>query len=222
MWIVAIAIQACAALWLGRCCGLMTGLAIYAAAAMALTGLAGILLRSATVDTVNWKNRVAGLLLPWSALLGGGRLTELLIKNGVASLVFGFVMVLGDRWGLFEVLLGPDTAATSEMGWGGWVVQWLTIGCWLAMLIAWFWIWRSMFRHQLDVVSVLLRGRHSWIPLFVPPTALGISIALRAFGYTWWALLAVGLPLLIMFLPLLLMLTVIFIHQLLGKPIRWN
>jgi hypothetical protein len=215
--------HACIAVFLNRQLGLLIGLVVYSTAVILGIGLAGALLRGATVDSITWKNRIAGWLLPWSIFVGGGRLHSLLIKNAVACVLSGFVMMVSDRLALFDSFLNRSNfEMTDTMHWSEVAVCWLTMGIWFAFFGSWLWMLSSFARHQSDMIKVLQKPRGTWIPLLLPPIAIGGSVALRLFGYPWVALLVVGLPLLYLLLPVMLMTLIILIHITIGKPIRWN
>jgi len=198
--------------------GSVAGLTIYCLFAILTTAAAGVLLSGLTVETVTWRNRLAGILLPWSRFVGGDPLMSFLVKNALISIVFGVTVVIFNRMQLFHITSSNGDGPTI---WAN-IVAWLTVCCWLVMGIAWIYILRSIIRNRSDVVSVLLGKQGNGILLVVPPLAIGISLYLHNCGYLGPALLVVAIPLFYFLLPVSLMVLVILIHQLTGKPIRWN
>jgi len=220
---LSLAAQAVCAVALVRGYGIAAGLVLYAMLTLASSCIAGWLLRISTNGTVNWKNYIAGFLLPWSQFVGGGQLHTLLIKNALTSMVFGSIIVVGDQLSVLCMLRSPETSAISERtNWLILAIGWLTVGCWVVLLAAWLTMLRSFVKHQSNLISTLFSMRGFWMPLLVPPVAVGISVALKIYGQTWAALLFVGIPLLILLFPVILMLSMILYHYLIGKPIRWN
>lgn len=76
--------------------------------------------------------------------------------------------------------------------------------------------------NQSDILSVLQKGRGTWGPLLLPPVIVAASVLLRISGRTWLALAAVGVPLVMLLMPVLSLLALIIVHYIMGKPIRWN
>jgi len=218
----AIAAQALVPLLLVRALGLPFGLVISGLLIVTQVAIGGLLLRGSTVGSVTWRNRIAGLLLPWSAIVGGGSLGRLIAANGAASLLFAVGIIAADRAALLDAMIGPDQdAATSAV-----IVRWILFGLtglgWIAMSLLWLWLLRSVLKNRSDIVSVLVARRDIRLPLLIPPIAIPSSIALRALGWPIAALAVVAIPLLLLLLPLLLMFSAILIGWLRGKPLRWN
>ncbi|MBX3417717.1 MAG: hypothetical protein KF851_08950 [Pirellulaceae bacterium] len=223
VWLATAIVHLAVAIVLSRKLGLASGLAVYSLIAVAMTAVAGILLRTSTVNTITWKNRFASWLLPWTRFVGGGSLISLLVKNGIASIAIGAVLVVCDQVQPIEDVLFAGNAATNgQLNWVNVVVSGLTVLCWLAMAVAWGYVLRSLFRHHSDTISVLLRKRSFWIPLTIPPIAVTASLYLRYAGQYRWALLVVAVPLLIALIPVIALMSVVVFHWLTGKPIRWN
>jgi hypothetical protein len=102
------------------------------------------------------------------------------------------------------------------------VILWVTVAGWIVMAIGWLWMLRSIVANRSDMISVVLNRQGTWMPLLLPPVIVAASIALRVAGRSWIALAVVGVPLLILFTPVLLMLVVVLMHYVMGKPMRWN
>ncbi len=221
--LLSIFVQATAAIALARTCGFAPGLAIYAILISVCMGIAGRMLQISTMGSVNWTNYVAGFLLPWSQIVGGGQLLALLIKNAIASMMFGLLIAVGDQHNLLGMLATSKTSTTGERtNWLTFAIGLLTVGCWIVLLAAWLTMLRSFVKHQSNLLTVLFSNRGIWMPILLPPIALVISVVLKVSGHAWYALLIVGIPLLILLLPVILMFSVILYHYLIGKPIRWN
>jgi len=214
-------LQAFIAIVLTRQLGPIAGVGAFAALVVAAVLLAGGLIRHAPIDRVTWRNRVAGLLLPWSMILGGGSLKALLIKNMVAGTLFGICVITIDALNL-KPIPTPATDAPAYPGWTQTLVFVLTVASWITLLIAWLWILRIHLGKISEPISTIILHRRVKFVLLAPPIAIAASIALRYFSYNLAALLIVGLPLLIVLGPLLLMTLLLLSYAMRGKPIRWN
>lgn len=206
-------------LLLTRSLGIGYGLVTYVLLVGLLTCFGGWLLKGSDVGRVSWRNRVAGFCLPWTGWVGGGTLSQLLIKNGLAGFIFG-VAVLGiERTNWFPATVSASADPPSIYDWGLLVATWI---CWLSLLGAWLWMLKTFLTRHSDVRSVLNRQRSVWLPILIPPLAIAASIACRTMGFAWWGLGVVAAPLLYVLLPVLLIIAVMLWHVLSGKPMRWN
>lgn len=217
------AIQALLAIGLTRGLGIWIGSLVYAVMVLVMVIVAGELLRNSQVNRITWRNRIAGWFLPWSMLVGGGSLNALRIKNAVASVVFGWLAVLGDHW------LWPSVRASADAATGPSVETWfaffwgLATGLgWIIMTAGWLVLLKSYLKGRTEPVSALITNRNQRLPMILPPIAVGTSIALRCAGFSGLAFCVVWIPLLLVFMPVLLMLLVILTYSIRGKPIRWN
>jgi hypothetical protein len=132
-------------------------------------------------------------------------------------------MIWCDQNGLLHELVGLKASDNSRrISWIQLAVLWTTVGCWLILALAWLLLMRSWFKNQLNVLSVLLKGRDNGLPFLLPPASVSASIALRYAELPALALAVVAIPLLITTGPVLLMMAVFLWHHLRGKPIRWN
>lgn len=223
VWFLAVLMHAALAFALVRGFGLGVGAALYSCCVLGFIAVAGFALNSSTLNTVTWKNRLAGWLLPWTHWVGGGSLSALLIKNAIMSILFGALIMGCDRYGLLHELVGMKASDHSpRFSWMGLITLWATVVCWSVLLLAWALLLRSWANNQLNVLSVLLKGPGNWLPFLLPPIAVSVSIVMRYLGFTGWALSVVAVPLLITTGPVLLMLAVFLWHHIRGKPIRWN
>ncbi|MBL8868760.1 MAG: hypothetical protein JNK90_03150 [Planctomycetaceae bacterium] len=223
VWFLAVLIHAAMAFAFVRGFGSGVGAALYSCCVLGFIATAGFALKSSTLNTVTWKNRLAGWFLPWTHWVGGGSLTSLLIKNAIMSILFGALIMGCDRYGLLHELVGMKASDHSQrFSWLELATLWGTVVCWIVLLSAWALLVRAWAKNQLNVLSVLLKGPGNWVPFLLPPAAVGSSITLRYAGFPSLGLLVVAIPLLITTGPVLLMLAVFFWHHLRGKPIRWN
>lgn len=196
---------------------------IYSLLVAAMTGSAGLLLRSAATESITWRNRLAGWLLPWTAWVGSGTLTGLLIKNGCLSLFFGWGTIMLTAFG-WSAALHPTVSVSEDgqsMGWQYFVAG-LTFICWLTLGIGWVQLCRNLIGQRLGQAW---RGsshrRSEWLMLGTPLLLIA-SVTLRQFGLAGWALTLVLVPLLVILFPVLAMSVVLLYHWAIGKPIRWN
>ena len=223
IWILVIVAHAAMSLVLSRQLGLMIGVVVYSVVTLASTCLAGWLLRESAVGTVTWRNRLAGLLLPWPVIVGGGSLRAMLVKNQLASMLFGIAVVACDRIraDTFVAGRGADAVAGPASWWDG-TVFYLTMMCWAILLGAWLWMLRSFFTHHSEPFTALFQKRSVWIPLVLPPIAVAASVALVLAGSPWVGLLSVGVPIVLLLMPVLPMVALVLFHYITGKPMRWN
>lgn len=219
--VLTLALQALIAIGLSRYLGPVAGVGVYAALVVATVLMAGGLIRLSPVGVVTWKNRVAGLLLPWSMIVGGGTMKALLIKNILAGTLLGILAVTADALIGNDLLTdAPDGAQTP--GWVATIVLWVTVACWIIMLIAWLWVLRAQLGRHSEPISTLMLRPGVRFALLAPPIATAASVALRYFGYDLAAMLIVSVPLVIVLGPVLMLTLVLLTYTLLGKPIRWN
>jgi hypothetical protein len=211
-----IALNALLAIALARGLGPVWGWLVYAALSSAGVGAAAWLLKRSAVGVVGWKNHLAAFLTPLMPFVGGGTLRALVLKHIVAGAVFGLVAILVDRFDL----VAPITASGSA-GWAGWLAAG-TIMCWVVVLGLWLWLVSVQMRHRSEPISRLLMRREPGRMLILPPLVVGASVGLQQMGLMWVALAVVALPLLIVVGPVALMVGVMGIYSLLGKPVRWN
>jgi hypothetical protein len=223
MWLLTVLLYASLAVIATRGIGIALGIVLYSLTVVVFVAIAGLALKGSTVGSVTWRNRLAGWLLPWTKWVGGGQLHSLLIKNATVSILFGWLMIWCDQNGLLHELVGLKASDNSRrISWIQLAVLWTTVGCWLILALAWLLLMRSWFKNQLNVLSVLLKGRDNGLPFLLPPASVSASIALRYAELPALALAVVAIPLLITTGPVLLMMAVFLWHHLRGKPIRWN
>ena len=221
---VPIVLLALIAIVLSRQIGAVAGVGVFAALVLAMVLAAGGLIRRAPVGSVTWRNRLAGPLLPWSIIVGGGTMKALLIKNVAAGTLFGIIVITLDALILNNLLAttSPTGSPAPAPAWARAVVLGVTIACWIIMLVAWLWILRAQLGRHAEPISTLMLRPGVRFGLIAPPVALAASIALRYFGYHLLAMLIVGLPLLVVLGPVALMCLVLLSYTVRGKPIRWN
>ena len=223
IWLLAVLLHAAYAVIAVRALGYPFGIALYLLSIVLFMVIAGTALKSSTVGSITWKNRLAGWFLPWTHWVGGGQLSTLLIKNAAVSMLFGVLMIWFDNNGLLHELIGIKSIdKSSRFTWVELVVLWATVASWLILSVAWLLLMRSWAQNQLNVLSVLVKGPGNWLPFVLPPAAISASIVLRYAEFPFWALAVVAIPLLITTGPVLLMLAVFLWYHIRGKPIRWN
>jgi len=220
--LVPISVQALIVVLLTRQFGPVAGVSIFVGWVLLSVLVAGALLRTTVVQQMSWKNRVAGLLLPWSMIAGGGTLKALLIKNALAGCVFGVIVVVVDALlqNNSSIIQAPADSSTPQ--WVSKAILVVTVLGWLIMLVGWLWVLRAQLAGRSEPISTLILRRSVRIPLLVPPIAIAASVALSYFGHPVFAMLIVMLPILFILGPLLAMLLMVLIYTILGKPIRWN
>jgi hypothetical protein len=202
--------------------GVWAGMAIYLGIVLAGSGLAWQLLSSSEIGKATWKNLTAGWLLPWTSLVGGGSLAALLIKNALASTIFGIGIAACWELNLLEPAASAGTPSGENTNWLPRVLVWLTAAGWITLLTGWIWLMKSFFSRGSEPISTLILHNRRAIPLLIPPVVLVASIGLRICGLDWLALLTVWIPLGIILAPVILMALVLIGYTLRGKPIRWN
>lgn len=223
IWLLTILFHAAMAMIAARVAGTTLGMVLYSLSVLAFVTIAGLALKNSTVGNITWRNRLAGYLLPWTKWVGGGQLTSLLIKNAIASILFGWLMIWCDRSGFLHELVGLNANRDSRnFSWLAIAVLWTTLGGWLILSTAWILLIRSWAQNRQNDLSILFSERGNWLSFLLPPLSVGVSIALRYANFPALALAVVAVPLLIISGPVLLMMSVILWHQLRGKPIRWN
>ncbi len=215
--------QIAVALAMSRAFGPWAGGALYALLMCITTVIAGQLLRHSQIGRVTWRNRMAGLLLPWSMIVGGGSLTALCAKNAIASIVFGWTVIVCDQMNLFGFAVIPNSQSVSlAERWFALSLSAATVLGWLLAAGGWLMILKSYLSHRTEPITSLITHRNKRLPLFLPPVAIGASMLLRYKGVHGLAFWVVWIPLLVITLPVILMLLVILSYWIRGKPIRWN
>jgi hypothetical protein len=188
-----------------------------------MTGSAGLLLRSAATESITWRNRLAGWLLPWTAWVGSGTLSGLLIKNSCLSLVFGWgtimLTALGWNGALDPVMAAPGSG--HSMGWHYFVAG-LTFICWLTLGVGWWQLCQNLIGQRLGQPWRESSQRRSGWLILGTPLLLIASVTLRQFDLAGWALTIVLVPLLAILFPVITLSAVLLYHWAIGKPIRWN
>lgn len=216
---VLIAFQACLAILLTRRLGTGAGLLLHISIMLVLSGLGWFLLTQLTTEAITWRNRAVAILMPWPSIVGGGSLLGYVMKNTIASIVFAMVVVAIDRYQVLGMQTGTHNSRVPSTG--PWLIAATTFICWLAIGIGWLWLLQSTLANWTDTAHPGLNLRSVAI-LVLPPILVVTSIALRYNGYSIASMLAVGVPLLVVLLPLLLMMAVVLFHYVTGKPMRWN
>lgn len=207
--LVIVALIVAATLLVARQLGTWTTLAIMSGIAAAACMLGVALLKTSTVGQVTWKNRVAGILLPWGYQLGGGQLP------GIALVVWlSWLLIAG-----ITLAVARYSPSVASVGGRAVVVTWLTWLCWLILAGT-----ALLLTYRMVQFSRGGGSAHSSIAkaLFVSCALLLGSVAAFAVGYRGVALLVAGVPIVLTLLPVTVMLLLMLGYSLAGKPIRWN
>jgi hypothetical protein len=215
---------------LAVCLYKMLGVGWALAAYIAVCGASALcgcyLLHTSKTNSVTWKNRVAGWLLPWSLIVGGGSLQHLTIKNALAASMFGIAVILWQHTAKPTVPTvdngAGETTLTTTSTWAHTLVDGgILLGCFI-LLLGWGLLLRAQLKHTSEPITTLIMHRRQAWPLITPPCAIGLSLVLRSLDFSWWALICVWGPLLFILMPVILMMLVLIGHTILGKPMRWN
>lgn len=190
---------------------LPAGFALLATTAVGATlaALGASLLRGLVAGRMGWRNRVAGLLLPWGYRLGRGRLGGIVVGTTAGWLLLGAATLFG--WPAITPPV-PDPPGATPAPSAPW---WL----WLA--------WALLSMVLLTVLLALVAGRGHGIRVVrsrqkaagLLVLMIGGSVLLHTNGHTWLAgLVAAGPP-----LALALFAAGFFAIVLLsGRRMRWN
>lgn len=222
-YLVVISLQAVLAIVLTRTLGLALGSGVLLVFLLACSAVGYLLLTQLTTETVTWRNRAVGVLMPWPILVGGGTGEMFTVKNTMAAIVFAAIILVCDHVNLIRHF-GPVTNPTtdpSQPGLVAYIISYATVLCWGILLVGWAWLLRSQFR-QLDSFRQIINRRSLRTPLIGVPVAVTISIVLRYQGMPLLSLLVVAIPLLVVLLPVGLLCLVMVGHWVTGKPMRWN
>lgn len=178
--------------------------------ALAVTG--ALLLRSAQVGQIGWRNRVAGLLLPWGYVLGRGKLPGIVISCTAiwSALAAAVLLSFVDPGVAAPAVPAPAPAAAGGAS-GPWLLlAWIVDGaclCYLlGMLTKYFAPHAQVTRTQLKLVLVLV-------------VMIAGSVVLHLAGHAGLALLVGGGPVLLIGGGYGLFLGVILLF---GRNVRWN
>lgn len=181
-------------------------------AACAVTG--ALVLRSAQVGQISWRNRVAGLLLPWGYVLGRGKLLGIVIACTAIWSALAAAVLLSlvapeamPNAGAAPVPTGP--AATGAPGpWLllAWIVDGACLCYLLGTLTKYFAPHAQVTRTQLKLVLVLV-------------VMIAGSVVLHLTGHGGLALLVAGGPVAVIGGGYGLFLAVILLF---GRNVRWN
>lgn len=178
--------------------------------ALAVTG--AMLLRSAQVGQITWRNRAAGFLLPWGYVLGRGKLPGIVIACTAiwSALAAAVLLSLVETANVPSPtpVVAPVAAAGASTPWLllAWIVDGACLCYLLGTLTKYFAPHAQVTRTQLKLVLVLV-------------TMLAGSVVLHLAGHTWLALLVAGGPVALVGGAYGLFLGVILLF---GRNVRWN
>jgi hypothetical protein len=186
-----------------RTCGTVTAAAVWVGVSLVMSVLGVVLLRTSAVGRLTWKNYLAGYFAPWGVRVGGGKLWPIAVVSWAVWLaVGGGVFVLVPETG---EMTGGDITLRVLLGLS-WAVAGYTVGYLIATRVRSFPAGSSSGRRLL-----LLAG--------VVAALIAASVALYLFGFTLFALLVTGGPVLLLSggYGLFVLVLVVF-----GRGARWN
>lgn len=180
--------------------------------ALAVTG--ALVLRSARVGQITWRNRVAGLLLPWGYVLGRGKLPGIVLACTAiwSALAAAVLLSLAGTAVVPNAGAAPTPVAPANGGSSSpwlllaWIVDGACLLYLLGMLTKYFAPHAQVTRSQLKLVLVLV-------------VMIVGSIVLHLAGYAGPALLVAGGPVALVGGAYGLFLGVILLF---GRNVRWN
>ncbi|MCC7399763.1 MAG: hypothetical protein IT455_22045 [Planctomycetes bacterium] len=190
---------------------LPTGLALLATTAVGATmaALGASLLRVLVTGRMGWRNRVAGLLLPWGYRLGRGRLAGIVVGTTAGWLLLGAATLFG--WPAITTPAPEPPGATPAPSAPWWL--WLA---WTLQAMALLTVLLALIPGRAHGVRVV-RSRQKVAGLLV--LMIGGSVLLHTNGHTWLAgLVAAGPPLALA----LFAAGFLAIVLLSGHRMRWN
>jgi hypothetical protein len=173
-------------------------LAVWAAGMAALCTLGAVVLKSAPIGTVTWRNRFAGYLLPWGYKLGRGKLVPI---TAVAWAIWVLI-------GAGTILLVSASAAAHP---------------WLAVLVSIAWVIEGgLMVRQLGLSLNFNSPAGSMTVLqsaLLLAGLMGAGMVLWVMGRPGWALVVSGGPLALIGGGYGLFIVVMLIA---GRHARWN
>lgn len=178
----------------------------------ALAGTGALLLRSARVGQITWRNRVAGLLLPWGYVLGRGKLPGIVLAcTAIWSALAGAVLLnLAEPAAVVPAVPTPAAPVANAAN-GPWLLlAWIVTGVCLCYLLG---LLTKHFEPRSQATRTVLK-----LVLVLVVMIVG-SVVLHLTGNSGLALLVAGGPTLLVGGGYGLFLVAIL---LLGRNVRWN
>lgn len=191
---------------------LLLAWAVATAIGAVLAVLGALLLRSSVVGQITWRNRVAGLLLPWGDVLGRGKLPGIVLACTAiwSALAAAVLLSLAEPAAVMPTTPSPTApgASASSVPWLllAWIVDGACLCYLLGTLTKYFAPHAQVTRAQLKLVLVLV-------------VMIVGSVVLQQTGNGGLALLVAGGPTLLVGGGYGLF--VVFI-VLMGRNARWN
>ena len=178
---------------------------VWAAVMLVACTVGAVLLRTSEVGRVTWKNRIAGFLIPWGVRVSGGKLWPIPLVSWVVWMTIG--------GGVFTLTPGPGVEGLSSgdvrsrvlLGLS-WAVAGSVFGYTLVNLSRNFSINSSSGR-TLTTLSAVVAG------------LIVLSVTLHLFGFTLFALVVTGGPILLIGGGYGLFVLAVLVF---GRNSRWN
>lgn len=171
---------------------------------------AALLVRTAELGEITWKNRIAGVLLPWGYGLGAGKLPLIAMFSWIGWVLIGVAVASQPGWpSLTRSEPGRPAGAWYWLLYAGWAINAAVIGLWVTTLVL-----SRKVGHA--------NGQSLLKPTMLLIVATGASIALHVAGYTRSAALVAACPLLVVAVFVGAFIGLIVVASKLGKPVRWN
>ncbi|MBL8738657.1 MAG: hypothetical protein JNL12_19670 [Planctomycetes bacterium] len=210
--VLPVAVVVALATGLARLMPLLAAWASTTAIGAAFAGTGALLLRSAQVGTVTWRNRVAGFLLPWGYVLGRGKLPGIVLACTAiwSALAAAVLLSLAEPAPVAPTVPAPaaPVANASSVPWL--LLAWIVTGVCLCYLLG---LLTKHFEPRSQATRTVLKL------VLVLVLMIAGSVVLHLTGNSGLALLVAGGP------PLLIGggygLFLVFI-LLMGRNARWN
>lgn len=213
--LVVVAAAACWGLLHGV--GRWTGLTVWIAFMGAACAASAMILRTAKLGELSWKNRQAGYLLPWGYGLAGGKLQKIALFSWLGWVLVGAGVA---------VMMAPTPsaaptppAAASSASSAGPVWRWLVFGAWAINASAIIYLLGTLLKNFSPGSS---SGRSLIKVMALMILVTGASVALHFAGYPRWAVLIGGAPMGLLGLFFGIYIGLILSASAVGKPVRWN
>lgn len=210
--LVVVAAAACWGLLHGV--GRWTGLALWIALMGAACATSAMILRTAKVGELSWKNRQAGYFLPWGYGLAGGKLQKIALFSWLGWVLVGLGVA---------VMMAPTPSVaptpTATASSAGPVWRWLVFGVWAINTSAIIYLLGTLVKNFSPGSS---SGRSLIKVMALMIIFTSASVALHSAGYPRWAVLIGGAPMGLLGLFFGLYIGLILGASAVGKPVRWN
>ncbi len=185
---------------------------VAAAIAVASSALGALLLKTATVGRITWRNYVGGWLLPWGYMLGRGRLAGIAAVSAAVWTLLAASAILATASATGAAPPGPVATVPAAAA----TTPWLLVLAWIVNGGALLYVVSLLSKNYSPTSSAARPLRRA---IGVLTVLLVASIVMHACGYTTLATWVAGGPLLVLgtFYGLWIALLLI-----LGRNARWN